>query len=159
VIRASQTKSSPVLLVEDDPIDVFFALRAFKAAGIQNGIIVAHDGEEAMEILKLRNQSSLPVPALVITDIKMPRVDGFDLLLWLRTQPQFEAVPRLVISSSILEADVAKSLQLGATAYFVKENTLPELIELVRRWKETFLEGRQEGECDDVSAVPAGSSR
>jgi CheY-like chemotaxis protein len=159
MILAAQRKSSPVLLVEDDPIDVFFALKAFKAAGVQNTIIVAHDGAEAMEILKLRNQSSLHVPALVITDVKMPRVDGFDLLVWLRTEPQFETIPRLVISSSVLEADVAKSLELGATAYFVKRNALPELIELVRGWKETFLEGNQECECDDVSAGPARSFR
>jgi len=135
-MRMTATTLEPVLLVEDDDNDVFLMQHSFAIARVQNPLFVAHDGEHAIELLERTSNH----PRLLITDINLPRVDGFDLLLWLQGQPRFRETPKLVISSSVLEEDLAKSLLLGATAYFVKPNGLSALTALVRQWKETYLE-------------------
>ena len=127
-----------VLLVEDDDNDVYLMRRAFMIAQVQNPLFVAHNGEHAVELLT--NAPGSPGLCLLITDIKMPRIDGFELLLWLQTQPQFRDLPKLVISSSVLEEDLAKSLLLGATAYFTKPTGLHALAELVSQWKRNYLQ-------------------
>ena len=126
-----------ILLVEDDDNDVLLMRRALVAAQVQNPLLVAHDGEHAIELLRKTSNK----PGLLITDIKMPKIDGFELLLWLQTHPYFKDTPKLVISSSVLEDDLAKSLPLGATAYFIKPTDHHDLVELVRQWKKTYLEG------------------
>jgi CheY-like chemotaxis protein len=135
VSRRSLTKLPPILLVEDDENDVFLMRVACTAAHLENPMFVAQDGQHATEFLR-----RIQKPALLITDIKMPRVDGFELLIWLQTQPQFHDLPKLVISSSVLEEDLAKSLLLGATAYFTKPDGLGALVHLVKRWKKDYLE-------------------
>lgn len=136
MIRAAPTKP-PVLLVEDDQNDIFLTRLAFTAAQVQNPLFIAHNGEHAIELLGNAHNS----PCLIITDIKMPRVDGFEFLIWLQTQPNLRDIPKLVISSSVLEEDLAKSLLLGATAYFTKPHGLGALVELVKQWKMNYLEG------------------
>lgn len=131
-----QLRLAPILLVDDEVNDVWLMRRAFECAQIQNPLLVANDGEEAIELLRSLDGD---LPCLLITDLKMPKADGFDLLHWLQTQPQFSRMPKIVISSSVLEEDLAKSLQHGATAYFVKPSSHSDLIELVRKWKEKFL--------------------
>jgi CheY-like chemotaxis protein len=135
VSRRALTKLPPILLVEDDENDVFLMRVACTAAHLENPMFVAQDGQHATEFLR-----RIQKPALLITDIKMPRVDGFELLIWLQTQPQFHDLPKLVISSSVLEEDLAKSLLLGATAYFTKPDGLGALVHLVKRWKKDYLE-------------------
>lgn len=125
-----------ILLVEDDENDVVLMQRAFRVAEVPNPLMIASNGEVAIKLLE---GEDVDPPSLLITDIKMPRVDGFELLLWLQTQAHLRGVPRLVISSSVLEEDLAKSLLLGATAYFTKPNSLRALVEMVRRWKDTYL--------------------
>src|SRR5512133_3063139 len=114
----------PILLAEDEPHDVFFMRRAFEQAGVANPLQSVADGAEAIDYLSGTGQYAdrrrYPLPCLLVTDIKMPKVDGFDLLAWLQTQPQFKDLPRLVISSSCHEKDLKRSLGLGALAYFTK---------------------------------------
>lgn len=131
-------KTRWILLVEDDDNDVVLMQRAFRLAEVENPVFIASNGEVAMELLS--GDELEPAPSLLITDIKMPRVDGFELLLWLQTQPHLWTVPKLVISSSVLEEDLAKSLLLGATAYFTKPHSLGALVSLVRQWKQAYLE-------------------
>lgn len=136
---AAHIQPPPILLAEDDENDVLLLRRAFTVAGVRNPLVVARNGEEAIAMLKGQSPALFADPALLITDIKMPKVDGFELLLWLQTQPRFASLTRLVISSSVLEHDLARSLQLGAAAYFVKPHSHTELVDLVRLWKEKFL--------------------
>jgi CheY-like chemotaxis protein len=143
----------PILLVEDDENDVFLMRRAFSTAKVENPLLVADNGEQAMELLKQRGNNPTSMPCLLITDIKMPRIDGFELLVWLQTQPSFHAMPKLVISSSILEEDLAKSLQLGATAYFIKPPSFVALVQLVREWKVAFFDRA----LSTKSRAPSGS--
>ena len=114
--------------------------RAFSATHVENRLLTALDGEDAIHLLTMNDGCPIPRPGLLITDLKMPKVDGFDLLLWLQTQPQLKSMPKLVISSSALEEDLAKSLNLGATAYFIKPSTYKGLLELVSVWKTTLFE-------------------
>jgi CheY-like chemotaxis protein len=134
---------SPVLLVDDDDNDVLLMQRAFRVAEVENPLLVAGNGEVAIALLSGNDPGGHP--CLLITDIKMPRVDGFELLLWLQTQVHLREIPKLVISSSVLEEDLAKSLQLGATGYFTKPTGMGALVGLVRRWKGTYLEQRRAG--------------
>lgn len=130
---------SPILLVEDDDNDRYLMQRAFTSAHVENPLVFAQNGEEAIHVLTQPSNSHTTQPGVLITDIKMPKIDGFELLLWLRTQPDLQTMPKLVISSSILEEDLAKSLQLGATAYFIKPHSHTALVRLVRYWKEAYF--------------------
>lgn len=135
------TKAPSIVLVEDDDNDVFLMRLGFRGAQVENELLVTRNGEEAIELLTRCDNGLSPTPCLLITDIKMPRVDGFELLIWLQTRPRFRDMPKLVMSGSILEEDLAKSLMLGATAYFTKPNGLGELVTMVRAWKSSYLEG------------------
>jgi CheY-like chemotaxis protein len=140
VCSEAVTKPSPILLVEDDENDIFFIQRAFKVAGLENPLVVARNGEEA--IVMLTDKARPLHPCLLITDLKMPRVDGLELLLWLRTRPEYEGLPKLVITSSILQADLTKSLLLGAKAYFTKPHGLDTLAGMVGEWKKAYVDKR-----------------
>ena len=134
------------MLAEDDENDVLLIRRAFTVAGIRNPLVVARNGEEAIAMLKGQSPALFADPCLLITDIKMPKVDGFELLVWLQNEPRFGSLTKLVISSSILEHDLARSLMLAATAYFIKPNNHNALVDLVRTWKEKFLsDGKGDG--------------
>lgn len=133
----------PVVLVEDDENDLVLINRAFDQAQIEHPVLIAHNGEEAIGLLQpgldgLAGNSHV-LPCLLISDLKMPKLDGFELLLWLQTQPRLRPIPKLVLSSSSLEEDQQKSLALGATAYFAKPNNYVALVQLVREWKRIYL--------------------
>lgn len=130
------TVLAPVLLVEDDDNDVFLMRRAFTLAAVRHPLFVAHDAEHAIELLKEASNFL----SLLITDINLPGLNGFDLLLWLQARPQFRGTPKLVISSSVSEEDLAKSLLSGAAGYYAKPNGISALVAFVREWKETYLE-------------------
>lgn len=136
---------SCILLVEDEEHDVFFMRRAFDAVGVGVQLHAVSDGQEAMDYLEGKGEYAdrlrFPLPCLLVTDIKMPKVDGFDLLAWLQTQARFRDLPRIVISSSCHEADLERSLDLGANAYFIKPSRHKKLIELVREWQHRFIAG------------------
>jgi len=126
-------KSTPplVLLAEDDPNDVFFLRRAFKQAGSRCQIIDVSNGEEAISYLSAEPHEH-PVPALLLLDLKMPLVNGFDVLLWLQTKPELHEMPTIILSSSCLDLDVKKARELGARDYRVKPPSPDELLKLVR---------------------------
>ncbi|HWH69519.1 MAG TPA: response regulator [Candidatus Sulfotelmatobacter sp.] len=125
----------PILLAEDDDHDVFFFERALRNAGVAAPLVTVHDGAEAIEYLlgggPFADRSRFPLPCLVITDLKMPKVSGFDLLDWLQHQSQLSHLPCLVLSSSAHEADIQRSLALGARAYWVKPSDVSALKEIV----------------------------
>ena len=144
MMERSNRSLSPIVLVEDDDNDLVLLNRAFSQARVEHPLLVTHNGEDAIRLLSSKSNSSPDTriwpPCLLVSDLKMPKVDGFELLTWLQTQPQFRRVPKLMLSSSVLEQDLKKSLELGATAYFVKPNNYKALVELVRKWKELYLE-------------------
>jgi CheY-like chemotaxis protein len=125
------TAGPVILLVEDDRNDVFFVRRAFQKAAVSTVLHVASDGQEAMDYIaghgRFADRNQFPRPSLVLLDLKMPHVDGFELLEWLQSQPGFNHLPRIVLTSSPIDRDRQRAEELGATRYLVKPPT-PEMV-------------------------------
>ena len=133
----------PILLVEDDKNDLLLMRHALRDAEVQNSLLVAENGEVAIGFLTKQHKSGAPFDGILITDINMPRVDGFQLLQWLQNQPPLKDITKLVMSSSLLEADLARSLHFGAAAYFIKPSSYASLVDLVRQLKKTYFEATE----------------
>jgi CheY-like chemotaxis protein len=114
----------PILLVEDDPNDVWLVKHAFLNAGIINPLRIVNDGQEAVDYLKgsgsFSDRSAFPTPKLVLLDLKMPRLNGFDVIEWMRRHNPWKLTPIIILSSSALPQDVNRAYELGANAYMVK---------------------------------------
>jgi len=109
----------PVLLVEDNPIDVDLTLRAFARRKFSNPINVARDGEEALAWLA-RWEAGEPLPLVIMLDLKLPRVHGLEVLARLKENPISRAIPVVVLTSSAEDQDIATAYTLGANSYIVK---------------------------------------
>src|SRR6267154_5663272 len=114
----------PILLAEDDKNDIFLMRRAFDSAGYLNPLCIVHNGQEVVDYLEGAGQFSqrekYPVPGLLLLDLKMPLMDGFDVLAWLRGHAQFDTLPVVVLTTSRLPEDITKSLNLGVYDYRIK---------------------------------------
>src|SRR6266853_4156256 len=125
----------PVLLVEDDKNDICLMQRAFDSAGFLNPLYIVHDGQEAIEYLdgsgRFVQRDKFPLPGLLLMDLKMPLMDGFDVLAWLRTHSQFDALPVVVLTTSRLPEDISKSLNLGVYDYRIKPSAFEDLVRLL----------------------------
>jgi CheY-like chemotaxis protein len=124
-----------ILLVEDDDDDVLLLKRAFQKHFI--GIVhVARDGEEAIDYLagkgSFADRTKFPFPALVTSDLKMPRVTGFDLLTWISEHPEFHVIPTVILTSSADPNDMARAYKLGANNYLVKPSNFEQLCETAK---------------------------
>lgn len=109
----------PVLLVEDNPVDVDLTLRAFAKRRLVNPMLVARDGEEALAWLG-RWEAGEPLPLVALLDLKLPRVDGLDVLARWKAHPLARAVPVVVLTSSAEDSDIQAAYRLGANSYIVK---------------------------------------
>ena len=121
-----------ILLVEDNPDDEALTLRAFKKNKISNEVVVAHDGVEAVEIL-LGNGNNLPPPAIVLLDLKLPRVDGLEVLRRVRADPRSRLLPVVILTTSKEEQDLINGYQLGANSYIRKPVDFAQFTEAVRQ--------------------------
>lgn len=113
-----------VLLVEDSPQDLELALRAFKKANLTNRIEVARDGAEALEFLFCEGPHAgrriEDGPKVVLLDLKLPKVDGMEVLRRMKNDPRTRSIPVVVLTSSKEQADVVESYNLGVNSYIVK---------------------------------------
>src|SRR6266481_1426805 len=109
-----------VLVADDDENDVLLLRRAFQKAGLSHTIVHVKDGEEVINYLAAVGANAKPSPNLLLLDLNMPRLDGFDVLEWLRNRPERLPVPVVVLSSSVLPKDKEKAETLGAHEYLVK---------------------------------------
>jgi CheY-like chemotaxis protein len=113
----------PILLVEDSPNDVELIVTALHDARLVNEIAVANDGEQALDYLFRRgahSKRSSPDPAVILLDLKMPKVDGREVLRRLRADPDLKLIPVVILTSSREEQDLFETYNLGANAYLVK---------------------------------------
>ena len=112
-----------ILLAEDSPADAEMAIDALEQARLANPIVHVEDGVEVLDYLYARGaytERGGGLPAVLLLDIKMPRMDGLEVLQTLRADPQFNRLPVVVLSSSREESDLARSWDLGVNAYVVK---------------------------------------
>jgi CheY-like chemotaxis protein len=109
----------PILLVEDNPMDVDLTLRAFKRRRVTNTIQVARDGEEALAWIP-RWEAGEPTPTVILLDLKLPRVDGLEVLRQFKSHATLCVIPVVVLTTSAEHSDVQTAYQLGANSYIVK---------------------------------------
>lgn len=108
-----------LLLVEDNPMDVELTLRAFRRRKFLNRIEVARDGEEALAWIE-RWERGEQRPTVILLDLKLPRVDGLEVLRQLKTHQQFRSIPVVMLTTSADDQDVRRAYELGANSYIVK---------------------------------------
>lgn len=134
----------PILLAEDNENDIFLMGRAFDRASIPNPLFVVHNGQEVVDYLAGKGQygdrSKFPLPSLLLLDLKMPWMDGFDVLNWLRTQNQFDTLPVVILTSSKLQADIDRSREMGVYDYRVKPNAFEDLVRLLDDVRRCWLD-------------------
>ena len=109
----------PILLVEDNPLDIDLTLRAFKKQGLQNPVQIARDGEEAVSWIA-RWEAGEPMPLIVLMDLKLPRIGGLEVLRRFKKQSQLKLVPIVVLTSSAEDKDITTAYEYGANSYIVK---------------------------------------
>jgi CheY-like chemotaxis protein len=139
--------TGPILLVEDEPTNVFFFQHAAAKAGITNPIHVAKDGREALDYLEgageFADRLKYPLPDLVVLDLKLPHATGFDVLKKVRANRQLHGLIVLMLTSSASEDDINTAYALGVNAYLVKPFNLGELFSLVQSIKDFWLTHNQ----------------
>ncbi|MGC4072826.1 MAG: response regulator [Nibricoccus sp.] len=127
--------SRKILLVEDNPDDVALTLRAFKKNSILNEVVVAADGQEALDWLfgagTYAGRDTTDIPAFVLLDLKLPKVDGMEVLRAMRADPRTALLRVIMLTTSREEGDVVESYSLGATSYIRKPVDFDEFIHVV----------------------------
>ena len=111
--------SRVILLIEDNPSDVDLTVRAFEKAHIANEILIARNGEEALEILSAAAQSDT-LPALILLDLKLPKLSGLEVLRYIRADARTRRLPVVILTTSQEEPDIAASYDLGVNSYIRK---------------------------------------
>jgi CheY-like chemotaxis protein len=124
-----------ILLIEDEESDIFFMRRATERSNGGHTLNAVHDGEEAIRYLRGEGQygdrQKFQLPNVVLTDLKMPRMNGFDFLRWLRQHPECSIIPIIVYSNSNMESDVREAYRLGANSYIRKPSDLSQMVEIL----------------------------
>jgi CheY-like chemotaxis protein len=124
-----------VLLVEDSPNDAELTLEALAETGLTNEVVWVRDGREALDYLHQEGAfANRPagLPAVVLLDLKMPRVDGLQVLEQVKQHPRLKSVPVVMLTSSREEADLARSYGLGVNAYVVKPVGFPQFVQALK---------------------------
>jgi len=125
-----------LLIVEDDADDVRLTLMGFRHHRFEPPVVVAKDGKDALEILLADREAGRALPLTILTDIKMPRMDGLELLRRIKAEPRLKEVPVVVLTSSDHEDDRKEALSLGAVRYYMKPSDLDGYAEIVSRLRE-----------------------
>ncbi|HWX23117.1 MAG TPA: response regulator [Candidatus Binatia bacterium] len=125
------------LLVEDSEDDAFLLRQVFRKANINNPLQVVTSGEEAVAYLsglgRYANRAGFPLPALVLLDLKMPgRMDGFEVLKWIRQQPALKTLPVVVLTGSNDPEDINRAYKLGANSFLTKPNDFHKFVEVTQ---------------------------
>src|SRR5580658_2347542 len=133
----------PILYIDDEPDDIFFMVRACKRAGLEEPIETVSHGSEAIAYLsgtgKYADRLRYPVPRLVLLDLNIPGISGFEILKWIRSTPAVSRLPVLVLTSSNQEDDVRRAHSLGANGYLVKPGKIDELVRMIKAMKDYWL--------------------
>jgi CheY-like chemotaxis protein len=129
-------EAKEILLVEDDPRDIELTLTALKEHNLANKVVVTRDGAEALDYLYRRSKyADRPVghPLVVLLDLKMPKVDGVEVLRQVKGDPALKIIPVVVLTSSRQDRDIIESYSLGVNAYVVKPVAFDRFVEVIRQ--------------------------
>ncbi|MBF0195346.1 MAG: response regulator [Magnetococcales bacterium] len=128
------TNNDTMLMVEDDPAAVRIAMHAFTKSGVdKQRIKIAKDGQEAIELLFGDSQSGNLTPRLILLDLKLPKINGLEVLKRVREEPRTKNIPVIILTNSDEEVDVVKGYNLGANSYLKKPVDFNQLIEILEQ--------------------------
>ena len=131
---------NPVLLVEDNPDDVLITRRAWKKGGLKNQLCIVNNGEEAIMFLRREEgYVDAPTPCLILLDLKMPRMDGFDVLKIIKDDDTLRSIPVIILTSSERDKDIEHAYQLGCNSYIKKPVNLTNFIEAITEIRRFWL--------------------
>lgn len=120
-----------IMLVEDSPDDLELTIRALKQNNLRNEIVIARDGVEALDLLF--NRDPAPLPAVVLLDLKLPRIDGMEVLRRIRSNERTRLLPVVMLTSSREERDLVEGYNLGVNSYVRKPVDFKQFTEAVRQ--------------------------
>jgi CheY-like chemotaxis protein len=132
-----------VLYVEDEENDIIFMRFAFKKAGIEHGLESVMDGQHAVAYLSgespYHNRQLYPLPSLILLDVHLPLISGFEVLDWIRTRSDLKEIPVIVFSSSGRPEDRRKAEELGANYYLLKPASGLQFVQVAKNLKDGWL--------------------
>jgi CheY-like chemotaxis protein len=125
-----------LLVAEDSEDDAFLLERALRQTGVAINAVFVRDGQQAVDYIggsgEFGDRQRYPMPAVIMLDLKMPRMDGFDVLGWLKSQPEYRRTPVIIFSSSDDRRDIDRAYNLGASVFLTKPGATGEMPDLVR---------------------------
>ncbi len=128
-MMSAEKYNQPILLVEDNPVDLDLTLRAFKSRKLTNPVEIARDGEEALAYIK-KWEDGAPRPVVILLDLKLPKINGLEVLEVLKSHPRFKTIPVVVLTTSSESSDVKAAYHLGVNSYIVKPVDFDKFIEV-----------------------------
>ena len=151
-----------ILIVDDDENDIFFAKRAFTEINVHCTFQILKNGQEAVDYLsglgEFADRRKHPLPMMILMDLKMPIMDGFQVLEWLRQRPGIKVIPTVVFSSSDVPADITRAYELGANSFMTKSVTYDGLLLKLQTLSQYWLEHCKHpnvGEADGCNSAVA----
>jgi len=124
--------NNPILLVEDNPLDLDLTLRAFSSQKLTNPILIARDGEEALEFIT-KWENGEPVPVVILLDLKLPKVNGLEVLKAIKIHPVYKTIPVVILTTSAESSDVKSAYVLGANSYILKPVDYEKFIDVAKQ--------------------------
>lgn len=121
----------PILLVEDNPMDIDLTQRAFAESNLSNPIIIARDGQEALDYFEAWEKTD-PLPLVVLLDLQLPKIQGLDVLRVIKQDSTFRKLPVVVLTSSAEDRDIERAYDLGANSYIVKPVDFEKFLEVAK---------------------------
>lgn len=128
-----QMNQKSILLVEDNPDDEALTLRALRKNNMLNEVTVARDGQEALDYFFGEKASVNPAPTLMLLDLKLPKIDGLEVLRRIRSEPRTALLPIVILTSSKEEQDIINGYKLGANSYIRKPVDFNQFMEAIRQ--------------------------
>ena len=122
-------QNNPILLIEDNPIDLDLTLRAFASRKITNKIEIARDGEEALAFLP-RWDKGAPKPSVILLDLNLPKINGLEVLKILKNHPEYKTIPVVILTTSSQSSDMKTAYLLGVNSYIVKPVSFEKFMEV-----------------------------
>jgi CheY-like chemotaxis protein len=138
--RPAALRARPILVVEDNPMDLDFLLRAFEEHAVLNPVRICRDGEEALQFIEAHPTPNDPnLPLLVLLDLRLPKVDGVEVLRQARQHPVWKRIPFVVVTTSRENVDISRAYELGVNSYIVKPVDFAAFTAVVKQIKFYWL--------------------